>query len=80
MKGSRSAGNQLKHDIVGFLYALSHNIAITSLDITGHQMGNKGTLSKVLFNYREVQLPFLKLYTIILLLFRLCGMKIKQVY
>jgi len=41
--GSKS--DRLKHDIVPFLHALSHNRSLTSLDISGQHMGNKGTIA-----------------------------------
>jgi len=35
----------LRADIVDFLYALGNNASLTSLNISGHQMGNKGAIA-----------------------------------
>ncbi|GAM24434.1 hypothetical protein SAMD00019534_076090 [Acytostelium subglobosum LB1] len=37
--------SQLKNDILPFIYALATNDSLTELDITGHQMGNKGAIA-----------------------------------
>jgi hypothetical protein len=42
---TKKSDAQLKADIVPFLYALGNNTSITYLDISNHQMGNKGAIA-----------------------------------
>eukprot|EP01133_Synstelium_polycarpum_P015678 gene15678-18632_t len=37
--------SQLKNDILPFIYALATNDSLVELDISGHQMGNKGAIA-----------------------------------
>jgi len=43
--GGNKPTQQLKTDIVPFLYSLGNNNTLTSIDISCHQMGNKGAIA-----------------------------------
>jgi len=39
---SGGKGSELKHDLTPFIYALATNETLKSVDVSGHQMGNRG--------------------------------------
>jgi Ran GTPase-activating protein (RanGAP) involved in mRNA processing and transport len=42
---SNAKSSPLRHEIVPFLYTLGNNASLMSLNISGHQMGNKGAIA-----------------------------------